>query len=364
MTTHECYDSFLDQELEKRVTEHHFQVDDGSPVITTTVAHYCDQCFRTTCHNCFCIHWPDLTKHRHDKLNWRIQRWTVLGEGHGRGRTWHIPAGTPHPTFGKSVRDLVQFPVRCLDCGAEGILQVEPILGNIFHAGGFCLHQLLGAKRYSTLLDTPDPQETARISREIRARYHPQSIAFGYVRASGTDRDEGALEPQLRRLRQYGLPSNLILADDETATAATRPGWTELLGLAQPGDTIVVSGQDRFSSRFEEGIAIQADLTRRGIWIVAIEEDLDTRDGSPGAQYYRRILLAHGDYQEQSASELIKDGSQETKRQGRGPGRPPALDGEGIAEARRLYAGNGSIRRTARTLGVAADTVKKAVGLD
>ena len=237
--------------------------------------------------------------------------------------------------------------MRCSDCGAEGILQVEPVLGNIFRAGGFCLHQLLGAKRYSTLLDTPDPQETARISREIRARHHPQSIAFGYARAGGTDSDGRVLEPQLRRLRQYGIPSNLILADDETATTATRPGWTELLGLAQPGDTIVVSGQDRFSSRFEEGIAIQADLTRRGIWIVAIQENIDTRPDMEGAVFYRRILLAHGDYQERSARELIKDGTQETKKQGRGPGRPPALDQEGIAEARRLYAGNGSVRRTA-----------------
>ena len=60
------------------------------------------------------------------------------------------------------------------------------------------------------------------------------------------------------------------------------PGWKDLLSRVQPGDTIVVAFLDRFSRNFEEGVAIQADLTRRNIGIVAIRENIDTREGSVG----------------------------------------------------------------------------------
>ena len=60
------------------------------------------------------------------------------------------------------------------------------------------------------------------------------------------------------------------------------------------GDTIVVAFLDRFSRNFEEGVAIQADLTRRDIGIVAIREQIDTREGSAAANFFRRAMLARG----------------------------------------------------------------------
>ena len=76
----------------------------------------------------------------------------------------------------------------------------------------------------------------------------------------------------------------------------------------QPGDTVVVAFLDRFSRNFEEGVAIQADLTRRDIAIVAIREQIDTRDGSAAANFFRRAMLAQGAYQVESASERVRMG--------------------------------------------------------
>ena len=59
-----------------------------------------------------------------------------------------------------------------------------------------------------------------------------------------------------------------------------RPGWQDLMSRVQPGDTIVVAFLDRFSRNFEEGVAIQSDLPRRNIGIVAIREQIDTREAS------------------------------------------------------------------------------------
>ena len=87
-----------------------------------------------------------------------------------------------------------------------------------------------------------------------------------------------------------------------------RPGWRDLMGRVQPGDTIVVAFLDRFSRNFEEGVRIQAELTARDIGIVALRENIDTSDGSAAAKFFRRSMLAQGAYQVDSASERIKLG--------------------------------------------------------
>ena len=51
------------------------------------------------------------------------------------------------------------------------------------------------------------------------------------------------------------------------------------MSLVQPGDTIVVAFLDRRSRNFEEDVRIQAELTGRGIGIVAIRENIDISDG-------------------------------------------------------------------------------------
>ena len=42
-----------------------------------------------------------------------------------------------------------------------------------------------------------------------------------------------------------------------------------------------------FSRNFEEGVAIQRDSTKRGIWFVSTEEAMDARDGSSGSAFFR-----------------------------------------------------------------------------
>ena len=59
----------------------------------------------------------------------------------------------------------------------------------------------------------------------------------------------------------------------------------------------MVAFLDRLSRNFEDGVRIQAELTWRNIGIVAIRENIDTREGSGAAKFFRRWMLAHGAYQ-------------------------------------------------------------------
>ena len=73
----------------------------------------------------------------------------------------------------------------------------------------------------------------------------------------------------------------------------------------QPSHTIAVALLDHIRRKFEQGVRLQADLTRRNIGIVALQENIDTSEGSAAAKFFRRSALAQGAYQADSASELI-----------------------------------------------------------
>ena len=87
------------------------------------------------------------------------------------------------------------------------------------------------------------------------------AVTYGYARVSKTDDDSKNLETQLRELTAHGIRRELIFTDTASGRTMDRIGWKVLMARVQPGDTIVVAFLDRFSRNFEEGVAIQADLT-------------------------------------------------------------------------------------------------------
>ena len=111
-----------------------------------------------------------------------------------------------------------------------------------------------------------------------------------------------------------------------------RPAWNELMTRVRPSDTIVVAWLDHFSRNFDEGMKIQAELTKQNIGIVAIKEGINTADDSAAAKLFRRMMLAQGAYQ--------------------------------VEECQRMYAENPSIRRVARIIKVSQETVKRALEVD
>ena len=148
-------------------------------------------------------------------------------------------------------------------------------------------------------------------------------VTYGYARVSKADDDSKNLETQLRELDVHGIRRDLVFT--------------------------------------EEGVAIQADLTRRDIAIVAIREQIDTREGSAAANFFRRAMLAQGAYQVESASERIRMGLDWARASGKRIGRPPALSPEQVDQCRRMAEGGAGLRQIARVLKCSPATVRKAL---
>ena len=162
-------------------------------------------------------------------------------------------------------------------------------------------------------------------------------------------------------LAEHGISGGLVHSGVASGRSLQRPGWQELMIRVQVGDTIVVAFLDRLSRNFEDGVRIQAELTRRKIGIVAIRKNIDTREESAAARFFRRSMLAQRAYQVDSASERIRLGRDRARASGKRMGRPPALSPEQTGQCRRMAGDGAGLRHIVRVLGCSPATVKNVL---
>ena len=120
---------------------------------------------------------------------------------------------------------------------------------------------------------------------------------------------------------------------------------------------------DRLSRNFEGGVRIQVELTRRNIGIVAIRENIDTREGSAAAKFFRRSMLSQWTYQVDPTSERIRLGLDRARASGKRVGWPPALNNELAEQCRRMAGEGAGLRHIARVIGCSSATVKRVLYL-
>ena len=189
------------------------------------------------------------------------------------------------------------------------------------------------------------------------------AVTYGYARVSKADDESKNMDTQLLLLAEHGIRPDLVYSDVASGSNLQRPGWQGLMTRVQEGDTIVVAFLDRLSRNSEDGVRIQAELTKRNIGIVAIRENIDTREGSAAAKFFRRSMLAQQAYQVDSASERIRLGLDRARASGKRVGRPPALTHEQVERCQRMDGEGSGLRRIARVMGCSPAKAKTMLTL-
>ena len=100
-------------------------------------------------------------------------------------------------------------------------------------------------------------------------------------------------------------------------------------------------------------------MTQRHIAIVDIRENIDTREGSAAAKFFRRSMLALGAYQVDATSERIKLG--QYRAEGKRVGCPPALSPDQVEQCRRMAEEGAGLRQIARAFRCSPATVKRVL---
>ena len=92
-------------------------------------------------------------------------------------------------------------------------------------------------------------------------------MIVGYARTSTTDQTAG-LEAQERDLEAAGAER---IFGEQLSSTAERAKLAECLGFLRQGDVLIVTKPDRLARSTAELLAIEADLSKRGIGQVQVK---------------------------------------------------------------------------------------------
>ena len=148
----------------------------------------------------------------------------------------------------------------------------------------------------------------------------------------------------------------------QVSSVAHRDALTQCLEFAREGDVLVVSKPDRLARSTAELLAIEADLSKRGVGVVVLSmggERLDTRN--PTSKLMLTILAGVATWEREIMLERQREGIAKAKAEGRYKGRKPtvALQVETIKVMRATGVKPAHI---ARQLGVARSSVYRMLG--
>jgi DNA invertase Pin-like site-specific DNA recombinase len=174
----------------------------------------------------------------------------------------------------------------------------------------------------------------------------------GYARVEPHDDDPVG---QVERLHAAGVGSGSIRVDRSHGTRAPRPELDAVLAELTPGDVLVVTGLERLASSVRHLITIGQRLHAVDAALVSLDEDLDSRTSS-GAGLLAALDVLAG-LQHTLVSSSTRAGLDAARTRGRRGGRPPRLDQDASAKARRLYDEGHSVTEIAEQLGVARTTL-------
>lgn len=180
-------------------------------------------------------------------------------------------------------------------------------------------------------------------------------MLIGYCRVSTIDQN-----PDLQRDALTNAGCERLFEDRMTGTKKDRPGLTEALAFARPGDTITVWRLDRLGRSLKDLLQIVGDLEERGVGLRSLTESIDT--SSSGGRLIFSIFGAIGEFERNLIRERTLAGLDAARRRGRTGGRPKALSERDILAAKAmLNEDNLTVAEVAGRMGVSVPTLYRHV---
>lgn len=181
---------------------------------------------------------------------------------------------------------------------------------------------------------------------------------IGYARVSTREQNPDAQEAELTEVGA----ERVFIDHGESSRIADRPQWVACLDYLRPGDTLVIRALDRIAGTELMAIELIRDLGRRGIRLRSLTEPfLDVDTSTPMGEAIVGIMAVLAQLRVSTIQENTRRGLAFARAQGRVGGRPSVMTPERVAAALRMRAQGDSIATIARTFGVGASSVSRAL---
>ncbi|MFE3557300.1 recombinase family protein [Streptomyces sp. NPDC059193] len=181
-------------------------------------------------------------------------------------------------------------------------------------------------------------------------RHRNDGLELGYARVSTTKQ---SLERQLDALGEAGIPEARIYVDKKSGATVERPGLSDLLAYARPGDTLVVHTLDRLGRNLREVLNLVHDLNDRRIGVRSLADPLPINTADEGMGRIAFLLLAlFAEMERTFTAERAAHARTVAEAAGRRIGRPIAHPADKIEYARLLKQQGSSLGEIATKTGI------------
>ena len=186
---------------------------------------------------------------------------------------------------------------------------------------------------------------------------------YGYIRVSTREQNE---DRQRIAMKECGIPESNVYSDKQSGKDFDRPGYKEVIGKLQKGDTLVIKSLDRLGRNFDE-ILVQWRLItvekQAGIIILDIPLLGDLNKDLMGrvvAQLMLTLMSYMAETERINIRQRQAEGIEAARLRGVKLGRRPKEILPGFEELYRKWVeGTCSARLAAKTLGISSHTFRK-----
>ncbi|WOI90291.1 recombinase family protein [Rhodococcus qingshengii] len=145
-----------------------------------------------------------------------------------------------------------------------------------------------------------------------------------------------------------------IFDDVMSGTRSDRPGLAAALDYVREGDTLVVPALDRLGRSLVDTINTLDALRKRGIYVRALREGIDT--STPAGRMVAGVFASLAELERELIHERAAVAREAAKARGKQTGRPKALTNEQVGVARRMRENGESVATITKTLGISRAT--------
>jgi DNA invertase Pin-like site-specific DNA recombinase len=185
------------------------------------------------------------------------------------------------------------------------------------------------------------------------AKRHEKRV--GYIRVSSLDQNT---ERQLE-----GVQLDKVFTDKASGKDTARPQLQAALEYLREGDILLAHSMDRLARSVDDLRKIVLDLTKKGVHVQFIKENLTfTGEDSPMSNLLLSLLGAVAEFERSMIRERQREGIALAKKAGVYKGRKPSLTSAQVSEIRKRVKAGEQKARLATEYRVSRQTLYTALG--
>ena len=187
----------------------------------------------------------------------------------------------------------------------------------------------------------------------MAAKRHDKRV--GYVRVSSID--------QSTQRQLEGIQLDKVFTDKASGKDTARPQLQAALEYLREGDILLAHSMDRLARSVDDLRKIVLDLTKKGVHVQFIKENLTfTGEDSPMSNLLLSLLGAVAEFERSMIRERQREGIALAKKAGVYKGRKPSLTSAQVSEIRKRVKAGEKKTGLAAEYGISRQTLYTALG--